>query len=128
MLRETGVVIEYLFVYGTLAPGRPNEHVLADVPGSWEPATVRGELVDRGWGAAVGFPALVLRERGPEVSGFLFASDALVEQWALLDEFEGSGYERVLTSARRGTGDVVQAWVYVIRLETDVSNVLDAAE
>ncbi len=30
-----------LFIYGTLAPGRPNEHVLAEVPGAWEPATVR---------------------------------------------------------------------------------------
>jgi gamma-glutamylcyclotransferase (GGCT)/AIG2-like uncharacterized protein YtfP len=118
---ETVIVIEYLFVYGTLAPGRPNEHVLGDVPGSWEPATVRGDLVDHGWGAAVGFPALVLRERGPEVHGSLFASDALVEHWVSLDEFEGSGYERVLTRARPGTGDDVQAWVYVGRLETDDS-------
>lgn len=34
-----------LFVYGTLAPGWPNEHVLADVPGGWEPATVTGRLL-----------------------------------------------------------------------------------
>ncbi len=26
-----------LFVYGTLAPGRPNEHVLVEVPGRWSP-------------------------------------------------------------------------------------------
>jgi gamma-glutamylcyclotransferase (GGCT)/AIG2-like uncharacterized protein YtfP len=62
-----------------------------------------------------------LRERGPEVHGFLFASDALVEHQVSLDEFEGSGYDRVLTRARRGTGDDVQAWVYVGRLETDDS-------
>lgn len=33
-------MIEYLFVYGTLAPGRPNAHVSGNVPGAWEPATV----------------------------------------------------------------------------------------
>jgi len=117
-------VIEYLFVYGTLAPGRPNEHVLGDVPGTWEPAKVRGDLVDHGWGAAVGYPALVLRERGPDVPGYLFASDALVEHWASLDEFEGPGYERVLTRARRETGDVVRAWVYVARVGTGESKSL----
>lgn len=31
---------EHLFVYGTLAPGRPNAHVLAEVPGTWRPATI----------------------------------------------------------------------------------------
>lgn len=40
-----------LFVYGTLAPGRPNEHVLANLPGEWEPATVNGRLLQAGWGA-----------------------------------------------------------------------------
>jgi gamma-glutamylcyclotransferase (GGCT)/AIG2-like uncharacterized protein YtfP len=35
-----------LFVYGTLAPGRPNEHVFAEIPGRWEAATVKGKLVE----------------------------------------------------------------------------------
>ena len=38
------------FVHGTLASGRPNQHVLAHVPGTWEPATVTGDVVERGWG------------------------------------------------------------------------------
>ena len=50
-----------LFVYGTLAPGRPNAHVLADVPGTWESATVRGTLVQDGWGAAAGYPGILFR-------------------------------------------------------------------
>lgn len=53
-----------LFVYGTLAPGRPNEHVLADVEGTWEPATVKGTLLQEGWGAAAGYPGIVLDDRG----------------------------------------------------------------
>ena len=36
-----------LFVHGTLASGRPNKHVLAHVDGTWEQATVRGDLYDR---------------------------------------------------------------------------------
>ncbi|MFG1925077.1 hypothetical protein [Cryptosporangium sp. NPDC048952] len=37
-----------LFVYGTVAPGEPNAHVLADVPGTWEPGSVRGHLLPDG--------------------------------------------------------------------------------
>jgi len=46
-------VIEKLFVYGTLGPGRPNEHVLDAVGGSWETATVSGTLREEGWGAVL---------------------------------------------------------------------------
>jgi len=101
-----------LFVYGTLAPGRPNEHVLADIPGEWEPATVTGRLLQEGWGAAVGYPGIVLDEHGGEVQGFLFSSESLAEHWDRLDEFEGEGYERVLSSARRKDGTTVRAYVY----------------
>jgi gamma-glutamylcyclotransferase (GGCT)/AIG2-like uncharacterized protein YtfP len=51
-------VTEHLFVYGTLAPGRPNEHVLEPLDGTWRRATVRGDLLDVGWGAEHGYPAL----------------------------------------------------------------------
>jgi hypothetical protein len=33
-----------LAVYGTLAPGEPNEAVLADIHGEWTDGTVRGEI------------------------------------------------------------------------------------
>jgi gamma-glutamylcyclotransferase (GGCT)/AIG2-like uncharacterized protein YtfP len=104
-----------LFVYGTLAPGRPNAHVLADVPGKWEPATVIGKLFQEGWGAAAGYPGIVLDERGGEIEGLLFSSDELAEQWARLDEFEGEGYERVVTKAKLKDGSVVPAYVYRLR-------------
>ncbi|UNK48740.1 gamma-glutamylcyclotransferase [Lysobacter sp. S4-A87] len=101
-----------LFVYGTLAPGRPNAHVLADVPGTWEPATVRGTLLQQGWGAAIGYPGIVLDESGNEVDGLVFTSDELVGHWSRLDDFEGDGYERVLTVATLQDGTQVQAFVY----------------
>jgi gamma-glutamylcyclotransferase (GGCT)/AIG2-like uncharacterized protein YtfP len=106
-----------LFVYGTLAPGRPNEHVLANVPGEWEPATVTGILLQEGWGAAVGYPGIVLDEHGGEVNGFLFSSESLAEHWARLDQFEGEGYERVLTTVKLEDGRSVDAYIYRLRGE-----------
>ena len=103
-----------LFVYGTLAPGRSNAHVLAPIPGEWEPATVTGTLLPEGWGAAAGYPGIVLDEHGAEVAGFLFSSDALPEHWPRLDAFEGEGYERVLTTATRTDGTTVEAYVYAL--------------
>jgi len=103
-----------LFVYGTLAPGRSNAHVLASIPGEWEPATVTGTLLPEGWGAAAGYPGLILDEHGAKVAGFLFSSDTLADHWPRLDAFEGDGYERVLTTATCMDGITVQAYVYAL--------------
>jgi gamma-glutamylcyclotransferase (GGCT)/AIG2-like uncharacterized protein YtfP len=103
-----------LFVYGTLAPGRPNEHVLADIPGSWQPATVTGTLLREGWGAAAGYPGIVLDEHGAKVEGLLFRSEQLADHWACLDQFEGDGYERVLTRATLDDGTTVDAFIYML--------------
>ena len=108
-------MIHRIFVYGTLAPGRPNEHVLADVPGVWEPATVIGTLLPEGWDAAAGYPGIVLDEHGGEVEGLLFSSESLGEHWARLDEFEGEGYERVLIPAKLKDGTTVDAYIYSLR-------------
>ncbi len=74
-----------------------------------------GRLLEQGWGAAVGYPGLILDEHGSEVRGFLFSSEALNEHWARLDEFEGAGYERVRTTVKRKDGTAVEAWTYAIR-------------
>lgn len=108
------VVTDRLFVYGTLAPGKPNAHVLADVPGRWEPATVTGTLHAEGWGAAIGFPGIVLDAHGDDVHGLVFSSDELSAHWARLDAFEGDGYERVLTTARLADGTSVDAFIYAL--------------
>jgi len=106
------IMIDRLFVYGTLAPGRPNEHMLAQVPGRWEPAVVRGKLLEEGWGAAAGYPGMVLDDRGDEVHGLIFTSQELEAHWDRLDEFEGEGYERVLVSALLQDGMRVEAYIY----------------
>ena len=62
--------MQRLFVYGTLAPGRANAHVLAGIDGRWEEASVTGKRYAEGWGAALGFPGLVLDPQGEQVAGF----------------------------------------------------------
>ena len=108
-------MVNRLFVYGTLAPGRPNAHVLTSVKGYWEPASVRGTLLPEGWGAAAGYPGIVLDGHGEEVQGFVLSSEHLPEHWDRLDAFEGDGYERVLTAVTLKSGKVVDAYVYRLR-------------
>lgn len=104
-----------LFVYGTLAPGRKNHHMLAHVPGSWETAALRGILLEEGWGAIHGCPAIVPDESGDLVEGYLFSSEGLSEHWSDLDEFEGDDYLREQVSVQRSDGSTVRAQVYTLR-------------
>lgn len=108
-------MIKRLFVYGTLAPGRPNEHVLATIAGRWQPATVKGNLFEKGWGAVVGYPAIVLNDDGPVVHGLLFSAEELDNHWARLDAFEGEGYTRVVTTAMLEDGTSVKAYIYELK-------------
>ena len=103
----------HLFVYGTLAPGEVNEHILEPLDGSWQPASVNGTLHPEGWGASYGFPAMKLDEKSDPVSGKLFSSGQLPENWSRLDEFEGSAYKRVTTQVCLQDGERVEANVYV---------------
>ncbi|MEO0423888.1 MAG: gamma-glutamylcyclotransferase family protein [Pseudomonadota bacterium] len=104
-----------LFVYGTLAPGRRNHHVVSDIPGDWEVASMCGDLVDEGWGAAMGCPAIVPRADGPAVEGFVFRSPDLDAHWPRLDAFEGEAYERTTVVVTLGSGEQVEAQVYALR-------------
>lgn len=108
-------MIEKLFVYGTLAPNCPNEHILTVVGGSWESATIIGTLLEKGWGAEMGFPGIILDKQGDEIEGFVFTSDNLSNHWAELDAFEGEGYSRVLSEVKVENGDRVLAYVYALK-------------
>lgn len=101
-----------LFVYGTLAPGQPNAHVLEPLKGRWTPAIVRGHLYPEGWGAAAGYPGLRLDPQGAEIPGLLFEAPGLGAFWPELDAFEGEGYRRVVVMARIHGTEWVDAWVY----------------
>ena len=60
-----------LFVYGTLGPGRPNDHILNNIGGSWQKASVTGYLHHEGWGAEMGYPGITLDKDGDKVEGYL---------------------------------------------------------
>ena len=103
--------------YGTLAPGRPNHHHVRGIPGRWFTGTVCGRLIEEGWGATMGFPALVLDPTGPEVEVQVLESAELPEHWERLDEFEGSGYQRLAALVMTSDGPV-PASIYVLAGET----------
>ena len=102
-----------LATYGTLAPGRVNHGQLAELEGVWREGTVMGRLVEAGWGAALGYPGLILDPAGPAVEVHLFESAELPDHWPRLDAFEGPGYRRDVTQVTTEDG-VLAAWIYVI--------------
>lgn len=104
-----------LFVYGTLGPGRPNEHVLTAIGGTWEKASVNGYLRPQGWGADMGYPGIVLADNGNEIEGFIFCSDNLDDHWDELDDFEGEEYQRVLITVKTKDRMSVEAYIYILR-------------
>ena len=105
---------ENLFVYGTLCPDRPNEHILTNIGGSFVKASVKGSLHEEGWGATMGYPAIKLDDNGETVPGYVFQSVNLPNHWPELDEFEGDAYLRVSTPVTLENGDTIDAWVYTL--------------
>ena len=106
-----------LITYGTLAPGRANHHQLDGLDGRWLTGSVRGALTQAGWGADLGYPALILESDGPVVDVHIFESVDLPSHWSRLDEFEGSGYRRVIITANTAEGDL-EASIYVLNPAT----------
>jgi gamma-glutamylcyclotransferase (GGCT)/AIG2-like uncharacterized protein YtfP len=102
-----------LATYGSLAPGRPNHSHVAGLRGRWFPGQVRGRLLEAGWGAALGYPGMLLDPDGPAIDVQVLESADLPGQWSRLDDFEGPAYERVLTSVETATG-AVDAYLYVL--------------
>ena len=82
-----------LAVYGTLAPGRPNHHVLAPLGGEWTDGLIEGDLFPVGWGADLGYPEFRPRVGGDAVAVRVLTAPSLATAWADLDRFEGPGYE-----------------------------------
>jgi gamma-glutamylcyclotransferase (GGCT)/AIG2-like uncharacterized protein YtfP len=113
VMLDTDAARSRLATYGTLAPGKPNHHQLAGLQGEWRQGTVLGHLVDKGWGAAAGFPGLVLDEQGGEIAVMVFESAELPAHWQRLDDFEGEGYDRVVVTVNAG-GVSLLAYIYAI--------------
>lgn len=79
-----------LAVYGTLAPGRENHHVLAPYPGVWSDGTVTGRRAQRA------FPVFTFDPAAGPVPVHVLCSEALAAAWPALDDFEGADYRLIL--------------------------------
>jgi len=101
-----------LFVYGTLAPGEENAHIMTGMDGEWCRASVHGKRNDKGWGVNKGHPGFTPDENGDVVNGLIFISNDLPANWARLDEFEGADYKRISIKATLENGDVIEAQIY----------------
>jgi len=90
-----------LAVYGTLAPGQPNHHVVAPLGGEWTSGLVEGDLFPVGWGATLGYPAFRPRVGGAAIAVQVLTAPTLATAWPTLDRFEGPGYRRILVPVFR---------------------------
>ncbi len=84
-----------------------------------------GRLCQKGWGATLGYPAIILDEEGDGISGFLFSSEKLANHWLALDEFEGSAYQRVSTAVTLKDGSTVDAFIYELKRSASPNEVPD---
>ncbi len=88
-----------LAVYGTLAPGRQNYHIVEPLGGDWTDGFIEGDLQQTGWGATLGYPAFRPRAGGPILKICILKSPLLPSGWKHVDEFEGPEYIRILVPA-----------------------------
>ena len=106
-----------LAVYGTLAPGQPNHHVIAPLGGEWTDGLIEGDLLPVGWGAALGYPGFRPRVGGEAVAVRVLIASSLASAWPTLDRFEGPGYQRILVpifSTELGPGRVDERRLYTV--------------
>jgi gamma-glutamylcyclotransferase (GGCT)/AIG2-like uncharacterized protein YtfP len=86
-----------LVVYGTLAPGRANHHIVEHIVGTWrDNVYVEGELVATGWAIQYGYPMIRWKPGASRIPSYLLISEMLPSCWADLDHFEGLEYCRIL--------------------------------
>lgn len=100
-----------LFVYGTLRSTEHNEfaRMLRERSTLLGPARVQGRLrrIEQ-------YTGLVLSHEADDwVHGELFRLQEPRDLFAILDEYEGSEYQRVLATATLDSGTPARCWVYV---------------
>lgn len=105
----TAPVVDRLFVYGTLLRGEPAHPMLAPFARAIAAASVRGTLVQ----LPEGYP--VITPSTGTVWGELIWLSKANTAFAMLDEYEGDQYARVLLPVDPLTGSADTAWCYVAR-------------
>jgi gamma-glutamylcyclotransferase (GGCT)/AIG2-like uncharacterized protein YtfP len=90
---------ERLVIYGTLAPGKSNHNVIADLRGEYRDCAVHGRISE-----VDGFPHFTWARSDASLGALLFSSKQLPGMWGALDRFEGDGYKRRLIPATIDSG------------------------
>src|SRR5919112_3372749 len=85
-----------LAVYGTLAPGQPNHHVLEPFGGEWTDGLIEGDLLPEGWATDLDYPGFRPRDGGEAVAVQVLSAPLLAAAWPTLDRFEGPRYQHIL--------------------------------
>ncbi len=88
-----------LVTYGTLAPGRPNHHILSDLQGDWKNCTLEGHLEE-----VDGLPIFRWQASVRTIEASLLLSPDLPRRWRQIDRFEGSSYKRRLITVATDVG------------------------
>jgi len=86
-----------LIVYGTLAPGAPNESVLEGIDGLWQDCKIRGEII-----RYTGLNYFKWSPNAGEIDAKMFISKSLPDKLSSIDRFEGGNYHRILIPAKVG--------------------------
>lgn len=105
-----------LIVYGTLAPGKPNHSKIEHIKGEWEKAIIKGKLINKGWGAELGYNGFASAgdEESITIEAYVLFSDELPANWQYIDDFEGNGYKRILTKYEMENGKIGIGYIYGI--------------
>ena len=119
--------LNHLFVYGTLRAG--HRHAMYDLlvrnAAFLGKGTIQGRLYNLGE-----YPGIVLSQTASElVQGetYTLLPENQEETLKLLDDYEGIGssyplpheYKRALVAVTLSSGAKVQAWAYILNIETD---------
>lgn len=95
-----------LVVYGTLAPGKPNNCMISDLEGKYEKCVVWGRIEEY-----EGLPRYTWQVGDNEIEATLFNSRELLRKWDILDRFEGDSYRRRLVPIKIN-GGISTAYIY----------------
>ena len=73
-----------LVAYGTLRPGEANYWVVRKLGGRWYRGYIRAWPFEVTWGAAMGYPGVVLDADAPEYEVAVLVSDRLTKHLSLI--------------------------------------------
>lgn len=106
-----------LIIYGSLAPGEKNHHIISHIPGEWHRATIKGKIKDNGWSdnrsAYPEFNRVKDESEAETIHVQAFISKELHQYWTDIDEFEGTElYGRKPIDCVLENGQKTTAFIY----------------